>query len=429
MRGILCGSNKSDSDPGLLPPRLPNDNEHEIPSFPLGTTFRYVAEGRANVVFSITVPAIWKGERQEPITVPPEFFDDKLLRVRKAVQTTVVCETAQMDWQICIKPLFEENQIVDQRLIDLRQGNVIQRLNAELKARELDTINDPPKRPTKRRNIYLADDIHGLLVTDMRAKDPHSYMTIEFKPKWLLQSPSAPSKSKRCRTCAKAARDNNGRATDEKFCPLRLFSRSKDDRIAIARLIVVGTRAIDTDPEILSLHEKTVEEVKTNFLAEWLGSNTLLHRLKKLQKQHDPTFGPQVSPVHLENKHFLIAMTLRDCSVFLRFHFDTKQLEARIGDLDLKSPLKKNEWQRCESELINEGWYTGTEVYEAPLSKQPDGCKLNDGFISDMANKLKNVRHAGSSAEAAGDKTQATYNDESDSSAQKAEAPTREGTK
>lgn len=40
-----------------------------------------------------------------------------------------------------------------------------------------------------------------------------------------------------------------------------------------------------------------------------------------------------------------------------------RAIEARLGDLDLKSSAgKKAEyWRSLESSLIDEGWYTGTE--------------------------------------------------------------------
>jgi inositol-pentakisphosphate 2-kinase len=59
-------------------------------------------------------------------------------------------------------------------------------------------------------------------------------------------------------------------------------------------------------------------------------------------------------------------MTLRDCSVYVRFPAkekdDEKMVEARLGDLDVKSAEKGGAWKRQERELIEGGWYTGSEV-------------------------------------------------------------------
>jgi inositol-pentakisphosphate 2-kinase len=63
--------------------------------------------------------------------------------------------------------------------------------------------------------------------------------------------------------------------------------------------------------------------------------------------------------------------------VFVRFPADATDdhlIEARIGDLDLKSPSKAQYWKDTENALINEGWYTGTENAE---DRQPLTCQLS----------------------------------------------------
>jgi inositol-pentakisphosphate 2-kinase len=71
-------------------------------------------------------------------------------------------------------------------------------------------------------------------------------------------------------------------------------------------------------------------------------------------------------------------MTLRDCTVFVRFPDDPTHddwaIEARIGDLDLKSTRKLEYWQSLERALITEGWYEGTEQ---PELAQPLTCALS----------------------------------------------------
>lgn len=37
-------------------------------------------------------------------------------------------------------------------------------------------------------------------------------------------------------------------------------------------------------------------------------------------------------------------------------------VEGRLGDLDMKSPAKASSWIAQEWQLIDEGWYMGTEV-------------------------------------------------------------------
>jgi inositol-pentakisphosphate 2-kinase len=89
------------------------------------------------------------------------------------------------------------------------------------------------------------------------------------------------------------------------------------------------------------------------------------------------------------NERFRAAMTLRDCTVFVRFCSTSnlesggefasngagdRRIEARLGDLDLKSPSKSQYWKDTENALIDEGWYTGTEKNE---DRQPLTCQLS----------------------------------------------------
>jgi inositol-pentakisphosphate 2-kinase len=183
---------------------------------------------------------------------------------------------------------------------------------------------------------------------------------IEFKPKWLAQSPSAPKNAVRCRQCARFARANAELARENEslkkvWCPLEL-SINESRRLAQI-LFPPGKR------------DKMFPRFKS-----WLSSNTLLPRLRQVQKALDPI---GVLENDQNNDMFRAAMTLRDCSVFVRFPAnaaDDHLIEARIGDLDLKSPNKAQYWKDTENALINEGWYTGTEKAE---DRQPLTCQLS----------------------------------------------------
>jgi inositol-pentakisphosphate 2-kinase len=279
-----------------------------------------------------------------------------------------------LDWLKLIAPCFEERHIVDQSLVELRSINVIARLNEELLGWEQyqyprkGSLRSYPGdiRPTKRNGIFLADDEHGLLITDMTPRGPDETV-IEFKPKWLTQSPSAPENSKRCRQCARVAKDNAERARigerlQKTVCPLDLVSSSNEDLVNVATLMLAPNRPngpCSSETEILRF-------------AKWLSRNPLLERLKNMQALWDQK-GPLEADV--EDQNFLVSMTLRDCTVFLRLPNDeTKEIEARIGDLDLKSPGKKEYWQNTERALIEEGWYEGLED---EVDWQPLNCKIN----------------------------------------------------
>jgi inositol-pentakisphosphate 2-kinase len=110
-------------------------------------------------------------------------------------------------------------------------------------------------------------------------------------------------------------------------------------------------------------------------LSMWLSNDSkLLERLRDLQMMLDP-IGVLDNDKNDEN--FRAAMTLRDCTVFIRLPKEEEEwhlAEARIGDLDLKSPDKAGYWKETERALIDEGWYAGTERLS---DQQPMTCLLS----------------------------------------------------
>jgi inositol-pentakisphosphate 2-kinase len=309
---------------------------------------------------------------------------DKLLRVRKDLPTTLPCAVSHAAWLRIIAPIFCPDQLVQQSLIELRPAALLKRLNAELRHWEQNprpinrSSSSPACRPMSRQGVYLANDDYGLLVTDMTcSKDvleqqepwrltaagrKEGEEVVEFKPKWLTQSLSAPANSNRCRQCAHVARVNakrsrTGEPRKALFCPLDLVSNSSADLRRVSSQLVGPNRS-------LAMIER---------FAKWLETNTLLRNLLSYQKRLDQK-GVLVGDVDDEN--FLAAMTLRDCTVFVKFHSEEtgKEVEARLGDLDLKSRAKKEYWRRTELELIEEGWYEGKESRE---NAQPLVCQLS----------------------------------------------------
>lgn len=185
---------------------------------------------------------------------------------------------------------------------------------------------------------------------------------IEFKPKWLLQSPSAPEGSVRCRQCARIAQRNAENARNQEplikysFCPLDLTSKDPAIMIRVTQQIL----------------EPGLTETKVRRFAKWLSTTTLVTHLRDMQRLMD---RKGVLEADVKDQDFLVAMTLRDCSVFVRLPGnDDDAIDARIGDLDLKSPDKAEYWKKIERPLIEEGWYMGTEKAE---DKQPNICALS----------------------------------------------------
>ncbi|KAE8447134.1 hypothetical protein EG329_011118 [Mollisiaceae sp. DMI_Dod_QoI] len=368
-----------------------------IPVVPEDTQLVYLAEGAANVVYRIfpsytsrtVTPQPAFIEEYSDTTPPPsiietddeddeentdlDIFDKKLLRLRKDLPTTLTVVIAQGQWEEWVKPLFKGDQIVHQQLVKIRPGKIIENLNEELHLREVEHVTigrNPDLRPVKRQGVYLANDEHGLLITDMTPGLGDAEV-IEFKPKWLTQSPSAPKGAKRCRQCAITARRNQEFAKKnlpgeilKEFCPLDLVSGCPKDIVYAAKILLAP------EPCLPSVDR----------FVDWIINSDLLVHLRDAQASLDKV-GPLTADPN--DWKYRVAMTLRDCTVFVRFpenkDDDKKKIEARIGDLDVKSTEKAEYWKRTEEELIREGWYMGTEQV---TTAEPRGivCRLGRTF-------------------------------------------------
>ena len=279
----------------------------------------YLAEGAANVVYRIFPPSSsldhteadlhFSPDVESSTTPPPSeiepleldpVFSGKLVRLRKTSSTVSVAET-QRHFVEVIKPRFLAENLVQTTLMQL-SPDLLRRCNADL--RQLEASG---KRPEIRRGTYLAEDErYGALVTDMTCSsyDGSGHRNVEFKPKWLAVSPSAPVDSRRCRTCALTAMKavkSEGLPT-EGFCPLSL---------------VTGNRHMiqETVDRIVGSNNPNGEQLLRRRLTDFLYQNPLLRRLRDLQVEFDPD-GPLTAD--LANQRFLAAMTLRDCTLFLK---------------------------------------------------------------------------------------------------------------
>ncbi|KAJ3478817.1 hypothetical protein NLG97_g8474 [Lecanicillium saksenae] len=145
----------------------------------------FVGEGAANAVFEIKVPQHGLSDQN---------FKGLLLRVAKVPalgQATAYNYLFQQKYyQTAILPLLGEHA-VHQELVMLRGSGIVEELNRLLQ--DLDDTRKP-----KFRGSYVGQSDWGLLVEDMRPdpKGPSprsSSLLVEFKPKWLSQSRSAPA--------------------------------------------------------------------------------------------------------------------------------------------------------------------------------------------------------------------------------------------
>ena len=282
---------------------------------------KYLNEGGANFVFSILKAGV---ELPKPLR-------GKLLRLRKDLSHVQSTEEQVESFNKNFRPLFPPDCLVQPELISLNSG-ITTALN-----RSLDALNRPARRSA---DCLPEDERYGLLVTDMMPAAGKAML--EMKPKWLLQSPSAPSNAKRCRTCAlRAQRASQGKrtATDkQESCPFDLVSERVQDRRRAAGQI-------------------TSDAALADFLAE--GAQPLFAILRNQQRFLDPRGVLKVTGA--DGIYDLCrAMTLRDCTLFVRG--GATGIEARLGDLDFKQPEKLSRWKDVERKLIDEGWYLNAEA-------------------------------------------------------------------
>ncbi|MCJ1311727.1 Inositol-pentakisphosphate 2-kinase [Agyrium rufum] len=354
----------------------------ESPLFPGELELEYLGEGAANIVYKIHLPPPSPGETSAsgfavdvdkydgppPLAHPmmrfDPIFEDKLLRLRKDVPTAVSVKDAQDAFEDIIKANFDANELVEQ-IIVLLPRSLIEGCNKRLRLNEARGL-----RPKNRVGTYLDTKARaGTLVADMTARGDPNTIPLEFKPKWLAQSPTAPKNARRCRTCALHAMRNvfshsEPTVPPKSACPLYLVEY---DNVRTAQIV----------EDILHDNAGTLPDLETeNMVKEgvkiFIHDTLLLTKLRDLQTKYDPkSFLDESEDQDEEN--IRLAMTLRDCTLFLKIRRDSgKVLEARLGDLDLKSSKKLAHWKAVERQLIDSGWYSrAPEDLENPIA-----CRL-----------------------------------------------------
>lgn len=298
------------------------------PVLPKATSLTYFAEGGANVLYRIGIPTSstmdeippTEIDHYSPATPQPtaleawqvdldqpdhSYLKGNLLRLRKDLPTVTTILEGQRDFHDHIEPLFEEDEIVMQTLIEVPQATVDQ-LNAVLVA-----MDNGGYRPKVFSGVYLAKSECGQLVKDMSSPPGRGWVTVELKPKWLSQSPNAPAGARRCRTCAlglaraaEGAWSSDSPTFDCTLCPLDLVSgiESKVER---------AVRAILNKSQVHGVSDSSLEKR----LVAYFLTSPLLTKIRYLQQKLDPV---GIIGAIAEDKGFRTAMTLRDCSLYLK---------------------------------------------------------------------------------------------------------------
>lgn len=350
------------------------DNHQSTPACPSALAhaelqLEYLAEGAANIIYRVTGLGAPASQVQHTSCC--------VMRLRKDLPSTKPCRQVADEFETQIVPLFQHEP-------SLLLNHVLYKLSPELVAtlnrglRELDgdsrdnveqstttktTAHLPPQdglrvpfRHPHRRHVYLPsyqNEDHGILMQNL---DGPGVRLVEFKPKWLVQSPSAPSGARNCRTCAlNAMRRHAGKFQgrgDSGFCPFDLLS--SDDSVlhhALASIWPYG------------------DEGLAGFLADFRQRvQPALRHLAILQKKFNAVGLDDFQNPKASDSQFGVAMALRDCSVFLSLGQRAPATEGdepvditdvKFADLDLKSVHggKIDKWAAMEQQLIDEGWY------------------------------------------------------------------------
>jgi inositol-pentakisphosphate 2-kinase len=356
----------------------------------VGFHFTYIAEGGANIIFKIELSGADKIPILPPLTRTKMLaLQGMLLRVRKHASGPTLNNRQIMEgYERCIKPMFRPNNLLQQKLIRLPKG-ISQLLMQMVQVAECDGIRDPKRAKgvlvpqSDHYAPFSSPEDYGILIQDLSPRTATEHF-LEFKPKWLTQSRSAPANAKRCRTCAlREMRRTYGTPPgrgDSNVCPLDLLSgKAYILKAALRKLWNVGG-AFDSD----------VEDT------EWVNPITGEHRItpfnrfeKEFRRKVQPLLGrlKALQGIHRHaglndferatDDEVSLAMALRDCSVFLRvdvsqvgalklIHHESSAdnieiLDVKLADLDLKSPEpeKRAKWAKMERRLIDHGWYEG----------------------------------------------------------------------
>ncbi|KEY66815.1 hypothetical protein S7711_09499 [Stachybotrys chartarum IBT 7711] len=334
----------------------------QLKTLPKGTRpVRLIGEGSANAVFELKFPETCRHASE---------FNGLLLRVAKVTSTD---SSLAYDYLVqqkfhlqSIVPILGEDA-VRQELVVLHESDIVHHLNEYLRS-----INGSRKK--KFQGTFVIKTNWGFFVEDMRPRNADDDFLVEFKPKWLLQSPSAPDNAIRCRQCAMELRNlltdpvsYKGLPLD-KPCPLVLGNPHAPEKVASPSRIAHQLAG----DELLPDYQEALLEV-----AGHRAIAALKHQQARLDKQ-----GPLHAP--FGDPDFSLAMTLRDCTCFARIPrrqaHGGRRSPVRIcfGDLDWKNPAAKaTRWRHAEEELIAGGYYTADWILaNQALYHPPTLCLL-----------------------------------------------------
>ncbi|KAF4121334.1 inositol-pentakisphosphate 2-kinase [Geosmithia morbida] len=361
-----------------------------------------VGEGAANAVFELKLP-------------DGEYFrheDGLLMRVAKAPVRPDFPKfdhvEQQWHYHTRIKPILG-HYVLHSELAVIRGSGIVDAMNDYLRRHD-------QSRKQKFRGTFVDQSDWAFLLEDMRPEDDEALL-VEFKPKWLSQSPSAPSSAIRCRQCAKELRDyvsdpdpRKPVPTKAKPCPLTLgrdeynLVRIESAYRLLPELDEPSSTSVDegsgTSSNDISQQQK---QHRLNATLGLLRDEPALKILREAQERYD-----KVGPLRADESDadFSLAMTLRDCTCLAQIqmvptpsssnytstasndhhHGATSAparepippLKTRFVDFDMKSSKHRmSNWRNTERTLIEHGFYTAHRIScRGVIYRPPTMCVL-----------------------------------------------------
>lgn len=340
-------------------------------------SFQSLNEGAANAVFSIhpqqsteTAQGFLfvavKDSGETATVIPAKLVLDKVLRVSKGLPKSLKSEVIVDGFMADVRPLFVSPRTSTNTSQTLEEIDLDQHLMAHLPVVLFDEGMSALKSLVPAIRPLNSAAQFGILLPDM-STDPSQNITFEIKPKWLAQSPAAPPDAIRCRTCA--LQFSRGKSTpDDYICPLRLSNEESSTisgvafirrwaASALSRQFESDTNARLSQPSSIDV---LVDRVVTYFTTG--DGRTLVLHLKKLQTTLDSEGILRRYARPRDDFNFVydlrLAMTLRDCSLFVVVPLRDGEVTSKLADLDFKSAEKIDDWRDKEAALVDEGWYT-----------------------------------------------------------------------
>lgn len=339
-------------------------------------SFESLNEGAANAVFSIRssysvdkkAGFLFVAVRDFGHTataIPSEMVTDKVLRVSKGLPKSLKSEVIVDGFMADVRPLFVSPRATTSTGQSLGEIDLDKHLMAHLPVVLFDEGMSALKKlvPAIRPSSSTAH--FGILLPNM-STIPGQNITFEIKPKWLAQSPAAPPEAIRCRTCALQFSRGKG-IPGGYICPLRLSNEepATENDVAQIRRWAADSLSLQLNSEGHS--SSAMEIIPQDFIDRVVAyfttgdGRTLLLHLKKLQVTLDSEGILQRYARPRDDFNFVydlrLAMTLRDCSLFVVVPLHDGVISSKLADLDFKSAEKIDDWRDKETALVEEGWY------------------------------------------------------------------------